>query len=72
MEKIKNLRKSKKKHTKNLPKGINKQDHTNKRKQCNAQGSAKSLNRFYNVESMGIKTNSITANHNVEDIQKNI
>ena len=34
-----------------------KQNHINKRKQCNSQGSTKTLNKSYGVESMDIETN---------------
>ena len=40
-------------------------------KQCNAQGSTKSLQRFYNIESKDSNTDHIATNFNLEDIINN-
>ena len=50
------------------PKRINKQNHTNKQKWCNAEGPTKSLNRSSSIESMDIETDNIIANLNLADI----
>ena len=40
-------------------------------KQCNAQGSTRSLQRSYSIESMDRDKDSIVGNFNLEDISHN-
>ena len=49
---------------------FNKTLQTNKQKQCNFQGSSKTLNRSYSVEHINIETKNLIANFNLADLIK--